>query len=267
MRAGMHTLVSHLIEGHGRRRIAFIRGLAVSRDAEERYEAYVQTLEQYGLPFDPGLVVSGDFRRPSGREAVKSLIETGHKGFDAVVSANDNMAIGALQVLQAQGIRVPEDVIVVGFDDIEETQATTPTLTTVRAPWHLLGSRSVDLVLAKLEKEPLPDQVLLEVRSCTVCASDIKWYTGIRPVDKPCRFGHEVAGIVAEVVLKAASAVRPQLRYTAGGLAARLAWLRRFAASVSAFWISSWRASAALRAMGFAFHARIARSRMKLPTR
>ncbi len=82
--------------------------------------------------------------------------------FDALVSANDNMAIGALQALQDHGVHIPEDVIVAGFDDIEETRAITPSLTTVRAPWHILGNRSVDLVLSKLANEQLPDQIILE---------------------------------------------------------------------------------------------------------
>ena len=159
---GMRKLLSHLIEVHGRRKIAFIRGLEVSQDAEERYQAYIETLKQYHIPVDPSLVISGDFRRYSGTAAIKQLIATHHIGFDALVSANDNMAIGAMQALQAQGIRIPEDVVVAGFDDIEETRAITPSLTTVRAPWHLLGSKSVDLLLSKLANDALPDQILLE---------------------------------------------------------------------------------------------------------
>src|SRR6266496_1916181 len=162
MRAGMRKLLSHLIEIHGRRKIAFIRGLEVSQDAEERYQAYIETLKQYHIPVDSSLVISGDFRRYSGTAAIKQLIDTQHIGFDALVSANDNMAIGAIQALQAQGIHIPEDVLVAGFDDIEETRAITPSLTTVRAPWHLLGSKSVDLFLSKLANDPLPDQSLLE---------------------------------------------------------------------------------------------------------
>ena len=162
MRAGMRRLLSHLIEDHGRRKIAFIRGLEASQDAEERYQAYRETLEHYAIPIDEGLIVSGDFRRYSGTTAIKQLSEKSRIDFDALVSANDNMAIGAMQALQAQGIRVPEDVIVAGFDDIEETRAISPTLTSVRAPWHLLGSKSVDLVLSKLADERLPDQLLLE---------------------------------------------------------------------------------------------------------
>lgn len=162
MRDGMRKLLSHLIEVHGRREIAFIRGLEVSQDAEERYQAYTETLKQYRIPIDPSLVISGDFRRDSGKAAIKQLIATHHIGFDALVSANDNMAIGAMQALQAHGIRIPEDVVVAGFDDIEETRAITPTLTTVRAPWYLLGSKSVDLLLSKLANDALSDQILLE---------------------------------------------------------------------------------------------------------
>ena len=162
MRAGMRKLLSHLIEVHGRQRIAFIRGLEVSQDAEERYQAYIETLRQYNIPVDSKLILSGDFRRYSGAAAIKQLIANHHIAFDALVSANDNMAIGAAQALQGQGIRIPDDVLVAGFDDIEETRAITPTLTTVRAPWHSLGSRSVDLLLSKLANDPLPDQILLE---------------------------------------------------------------------------------------------------------
>jgi len=162
MREGMRKLLSHLIEDHGRRKIAFIRGLEVSQDAEERFQAYLETLKQYNLSVDPGLIISGDFRRSSGTVAIKQLIATHRIGFDALVSANDNMAIGAMQALQAQGIHIPDDVVVAGFDDIEETRAITPSLTTVRAPWHLLGSKSVDLLLSKLTNDPLPDEILLE---------------------------------------------------------------------------------------------------------
>jgi signal transduction histidine kinase/DNA-binding LacI/PurR family transcriptional regulator/AraC-like DNA-binding protein len=162
MRDGMRKLLSHLIEAHGRRKIAFIRGSEVSQDAEERYQAYIETLNKYHISVDPNLIISGDFRRYSGTAAIKQLISTHHIGFDALVSANDNMAIGAMQALQEQGIRIPDDVVVAGFDDIEETRAITPSLTTVRAPWHSLGSKSVDLLLSKLANDPLPDQILLE---------------------------------------------------------------------------------------------------------
>jgi len=162
MQEGMHKLLSHLIKEHGRRKIAFIRGIEVSQDAEDRYQAYCDTLMQYDIPIDPDLVVTGDFRRESAKIAMQQLIESHRTDFNAVVSANDNMAIGAMETLQAHGYRIPDDVIVAGFDDIEETRAVTPSLTTVRSPWHILGSNSIDLILSKLAGEPLPEQILLQ---------------------------------------------------------------------------------------------------------
>ena len=164
MREGMVKLVTHLIEEHGRRKIAFIRGPEVSQDAQERYQAYREAVAEFGLPANPHLVQPGDFGRNSGKVAVQKLAEVQRINFDALVAANDNMAIGALQALQARGIRVPDDVIVTGFDDIEETGALTPTLTTVRTPWHSLGSQSVDLLLARITGDPMPEQIYLQTR-------------------------------------------------------------------------------------------------------
>lgn len=167
MQGGMRKLLAHLIEIHGRKKIGFIRGPLVSQDAEARYSAYLETLNYYGLPLDPRLIVSGDFRRYAGTAAVKQLMDVPGLDFDAIVSANDNMAIGALQELQERGIRVPEDIIVAGFDDIEETRAVVPSLTTIRSPWHLLGMKSMDLVISCLDGKPLQEEILLETElSC-----------------------------------------------------------------------------------------------------
>ncbi len=179
MREGMRGLLSHLIEEHGRKKIAFIRGPEVSQDAQERYQAYRETLAAYGLELDPGLVLPGDFGRNTGKAAIQQLADAHRMDFDALVTANDNMAIGALQSLQARGVRVPDDVIVAGFDDIEETRAVTPELTTVRAPWHTLGSKSVDLLLSKIAGERLPEQVFLQTelvrrQSCGCQAAEIE---------------------------------------------------------------------------------------------
>jgi len=148
MHEGMKQLLIHLIQVHGKRRIAFIRGLQVSQDAEDRYQAYCETLNHFGLPVDPDLVVLGDFRRHSGIEAIQQLVDRRRMHFDALISANDNMAIGAMQALVERGFHIPEDVVVAGFDDIEETRAVLPSLTTVHAPWYRLGSKSIDLMLS-----------------------------------------------------------------------------------------------------------------------
>ena len=188
MREGMCKLLSHIIEVHGRRKIAFIRGMESSQDAEDRYQAYLETLNRYHLPVDPNLIVAGDFRRNSGTAAIKQLSKNCRMGFDALISANDNMAIGAMQELQAQGIRVPEDVVIAGFDDIEETRAITPTLTTVRTPWHLLGSSSVDMVLSKLKGDLLPDQILLDTELVCRQSCGCQSIVDFRPEISPCKY-------------------------------------------------------------------------------
>lgn len=199
MREGMSKLLSHLIEEHGRRRIAFLRGMEVSQDAEDRYQAYCETLAQYDLPLDPDLVVLGDFRRSSGITAVEQLIDSHPSSFDALVSANDNMAIGAMQALQSRGIRIPEDVIVVGFDDIEETTAIVPSLTTVRAPWYTLGNKSIDLILLNMAGDPLPDQVLLStelvLRQSCGCQSLVS--SSLPPIELHQGAGSTLSAIVS----------------------------------------------------------------------
>ena len=104
---GMRAVVSHLIEVHRRTRIAFIRGPEYRQEAEERYRAYLDVLSDFGIPFDPGLVAHGNFKESGGAAAAEQLLSGCRDGFDALVAASDNMAIGALHVLQAHGLRVP----------------------------------------------------------------------------------------------------------------------------------------------------------------
>jgi signal transduction histidine kinase len=158
---GMRDAISHLIEVHGYRRIAFIRGPAGHQEAEARYRAYTEMLAKHGLPLDPDLIAPGDFTAGTGLKAIQLLLDERKVDFEAVVAANDPMALGALEALQARGIRVPGDVAVVGFDDIAEARLATPPLTTVRQPLHEQGRRAAEMVLALLAGEEVPKQVTL----------------------------------------------------------------------------------------------------------
>lgn len=158
---GLRDAITHLIEGHGHRRIAFIRGPEGNPEAELRYSVYRDTLAQHDIPFDPGLVTIGDFQTPTGAEAVDILLDQRAADLDAIVAANDNMAIGALEALQARGIKAPQDVAVVGFDDIEDARAITPPLTTIRQPLHEQGRRATEMLLALLENKKVPDKLSL----------------------------------------------------------------------------------------------------------
>jgi DNA-binding LacI/PurR family transcriptional regulator/GAF domain-containing protein len=173
---GMRSMIAHLTQAHGHRRIAFIRGPETNPEAEQRYQAYVDVLAEYGVPFDPDLVAPGDFLAPSGESAVRLLFDERRVTFEAIVAASDAMAIGALRALQDRGIRVPYDVAVVGFDDIDEARATTPSLTTVQQPLVELGKRAAETLLALLSGKNVPAQVtvptqLIIRQSCSCLSS------------------------------------------------------------------------------------------------
>ncbi len=168
---GMRAAMLHLIEVHGYRRIAFIQGPEGNQEAEQRYRIYREVLAGHGLAFDPDLVAPGIFETESGIAAVRLLYDERKVAFEAIMAADDEMALGALHALQARGIRVPHDVAMVGFDDIEATRACTPALTTVQQPMYDLGWRAVEMLLAQLRGESVPEKVLLPThlvvrRSC-----------------------------------------------------------------------------------------------------
>ncbi len=160
--AGMREAIVHLIEHHGYRRIAFIRGPGVNEEAEDRYRVYREVLAEHELPFNPDLVSLGNFQASSGGEAIRVMLDERHVSFDAVVAANDFMAIGALEALMARGYRIPQDIAIVGFDDIREGRFSPAPLTTVRQPLDRQGKQALELVLAQLEGEVVEDHIVLQ---------------------------------------------------------------------------------------------------------
>ncbi|OQR65576.1 LacI family transcriptional regulator [Streptomyces maremycinicus] len=145
--AGGATLaVSHLLE-RGRRRIATITGPLDLHEARERLDGYRRTLRDTGRR---SIVALGDFTRASGAEAMRQLLED-DPDLDAVFASNDLMAIGALRTLHQAGRRVPDDVAVVGFDDIEAASYTSPALTSVRSPMADQATAAVHLLLRLIE--------------------------------------------------------------------------------------------------------------------
>jgi LacI family transcriptional regulator len=141
--AGARAVVDHLV-AIGRKRLVHIAGPGANMDAQERAEAFREATARHGVE---SVIVHGDFEEESGETAIRSLLERAH-AFDAVVAANDNMAIGALQALRAAGLRVPEDVAVAGFDDIPLAKHIG--LTTVRVRIAELGERALSRLLGTL---------------------------------------------------------------------------------------------------------------------
>lgn len=141
---GVASMTRHLLELHRRRRVAFIAGKGV--ESEQRQRGYERALREAGLPLDPALRYAGDYTFEAGRSAAAHWCAGGKLACDAIVAANDWMALGALELLQERGIRVPADVALVGFDDIERAKFNFPPLTTIRQPPHLLAAEAVAMI-------------------------------------------------------------------------------------------------------------------------
>jgi PAS domain S-box-containing protein len=165
--SGVRQAVDHLIERHDLRRIAFIRGPEGHQEADERFRAYTDSLARHGIPLDPQLVAPGDFVELTGGEAVRILLDERKASFEAVVAANDDMALGALRAMQLRGIRVPRDVALVGFDDVEMSSLVTPPLTTIHQPLYDQGRRAAELLLDLLAGRSVPERIVLDTRLVT----------------------------------------------------------------------------------------------------
>jgi LacI family transcriptional regulator len=165
---GGRLATRHLLE-LGHQRVAFIAGDADHPDVSERLRGYRDALAEAGLPFDPNLVVQGEYHEESGLQAVTTLLSRGVH-FTALFSTNDQMAIGAAHGLQQHGLRVPEDVSLVGFDDLPTSRYALPPLTTIHQPAYEMGQLAAEAMLALIGGNT-PTQVLpaprLIVRSST----------------------------------------------------------------------------------------------------
>ncbi|WP_270367160.1 LacI family DNA-binding transcriptional regulator [Microbacterium algeriense] len=145
---GIGAAVSHLVAG-GRRRIGFISGPLGSEPGESRQQAFRTAMERDGRPVDEKLIGQAPYTREGGYAAFERMRREGGR-FDALMCANDLMAIGAIDAARALGLRVPEDVAVIGFDDIETAGLMTPRLTTVRNPAASIGEAAADALLRRL---------------------------------------------------------------------------------------------------------------------
>lgn len=169
---GARLATQHLL-ALGHRRIAFIGGDPGHPDAHQRLLGYRSALRAAGVPLEKGLVAGGLFTEESGRVAVDHLLDTRQR-FSAIFAANDQMAFGACLGLYRRGLRVPQDVSVVGFDDLPAARYTLPPLTTVRHPAGELGRLAATAMLQLLRGEapevtvPVPLMVLRE--SCAAPA-------------------------------------------------------------------------------------------------
>jgi LacI family transcriptional regulator len=142
-RLGARLATEHLVS-LGHLRIAHVAGPPELRISEERVEGYRAALRDAGLDPDPALVAAGGFTEEGGYRAIEAL---SGRGFSAIFAANDLSALGVISALAAEGRRVPDDVSVVGFDDLRLAAFTTPPLTTIHQPAAEIAKRAMQLLL------------------------------------------------------------------------------------------------------------------------
>jgi len=153
-----HTRAAELALEHlvklGHRRVAFIKGQEFSSDTEVRWNAIVETAARLNLPIHPDLTAQlrGDVPTPDLGYHVTQKLLAKRGSFTALFSFNDISAIGAIRALREAGLRVPEDVSVVGFDDIPGAAFQNPSLTTVRQPLHKMGLIAAETLLQRIAR-------------------------------------------------------------------------------------------------------------------
>lgn len=249
---GMNQLLHHLIAHHQHRRIAFISGPPTSPEAGARSAAYERTLQKHELAVDRRLMLEGDFTQASGARAVVELFDRRQLrsgDVDAIVAANDDMALGAIDELSRRRIGVPDQLAVVGFDDITHAHTLHPSLTTVRQPIERLGREAAEQLLATLGGHSIETRRVLETelvlrRSCGCVPTDVP-----APLENPSELedvtipGRAQLGAKLETALAAelygapgafARALEPYLRHAAAGDTQRLERGRRFAEDLAA---------------------------------
>jgi LacI family transcriptional regulator len=153
-REGGASAAQHLLE-RGRRQPVVVTGPESLGCTQDRLLGFVETYRDAGFPLGPDRIVDGDFTFDGGAEAIRGLLAAGAR-FDAIFAHNDLSAAGALRALSEARLRVPDDVAVVGFDDVPMASYTEPPLTTVRQELRGMGETAAQLLMRHFDGEPLP---------------------------------------------------------------------------------------------------------------
>jgi len=172
---GMKCVVNHLARQHGVRRFAFMSGPKGHAECEERLGATREALQGCGIALPDEAIAYGNFSTESGISGTHELLNR-LGTFDAVVAANDDMALGVVEALRRRGLRCPLDVRVTGFDDAPSSRIGTPLLTTVRQPVQQLGVRAAESILAawRGESRPMLSKVPTQAVLRESCGCDLK---------------------------------------------------------------------------------------------
>jgi LacI family transcriptional regulator len=137
------------------RRIGFITGTMDLGCSRDRLEGYRSALQDGGLPIDPQLIHEGDFWQPSGFTAAHSLLALPEPP-TAIFASNDVMAFGVMEAVRDRGLRIPEDISIVGFDNIPQAEHVSPQLTTIEQPLADMGREAAHMLLAMIQDPECP---------------------------------------------------------------------------------------------------------------
>lgn len=176
---GIKEITNHLIN-LGHKEIAFIKSLSGYESANDRYDAYVDTLNERGLIFRPELIYEGNYHIESGYKAAEFFFSGEKLKPTAIVSPADLMAIGAMNYIKFKGLRVPEDVAIAGFDDIYMSRITFPPITTYKQPIKEIADEAIKILIhkinhptAKSKKVVLNGELLIR-RSTDITKSEVE---------------------------------------------------------------------------------------------
>lgn len=162
-RSGVHAIIDHLIDVHHCKRIAHLLGEKGHEDTYLRELGYRESLEAHRIPYDPNLIETGGFNAETACQAVQRMLAKGIH-FDGIFAADDESASGAMMALRQADIRIPDDVAVVGFDDVNLAAHLSPALTTVHSPIEEVAYQAADYLIRRIRGEDISQDTQLPTR-------------------------------------------------------------------------------------------------------
>lgn len=185
-RIAMEEVVRHFVQHHKLQRINYVSGPEGNPESDARLEAYRSVLEENGIPVEEERIYRGTFRGKDGRDAVEAFLRSELPMPEAIICANDAMAISALITLDHRGIHVPDDVLVSGFDNTYNARNYSPELTSVERPLFQSGSLACSLLFHHLEGQPKERMHTLEMtpRYTESCGCDNRYGDNIAEFKK-----------------------------------------------------------------------------------
>ncbi len=175
--SGMYQLTEHMIQCHGFKRLAFIKGPPNHKEAEDRFRAYCDALQHNNIQLDKDILFLGEFTEESGCNAVKKLCNKKDCTVDAIIAVDDDTALGAYRELEKKGIKIPDSIALAGFDDSDIANVLPSPLTTVNQPLFIQGKKAGELLLMKLQGKKIPQtneiETILVVRQSCGCIDEL----------------------------------------------------------------------------------------------